>query len=135
MFLYFSLDNYDVDERLQKDISDYIGMRISKSRNIQTNITPSKLSRMTDENPQTRFQNHLVSSAKGSFLFVKLLLDLIEKGSVTIKSTSFNVLPETLSQIFLLEFNLRFPTTHSFKQVNQTKPNQTKLNQTKPNQT
>ncbi|XP_023349320.1 protein TANC2, partial [Eurytemora carolleeae] len=116
-FHHISLDNYDVDERLQKDISDYIGMRISKSRNIQTNITPSKLSRMTDENPQTRFQNHLVSSAKGSFLFVKLLLDLIEKGSVTIKSTSFNVLPETLSQIFLLEFNLRFPTTHSFKQV------------------
>ena len=43
---FFSLDNYDVDERLQKDLADYISVRINRSRAIQTNITPSKLSRL-----------------------------------------------------------------------------------------
>ena len=45
LFFFYSLDNYDVDERLQKDIGDYISLRIHRSRSIQTNITPSKLSR------------------------------------------------------------------------------------------
>jgi hypothetical protein len=31
----FSLENYDVDERLQKDIGDYIAARMARSRAIQ----------------------------------------------------------------------------------------------------
>merc|ERR1719474_434815 len=73
----------------------------------------------SDDNlgPWARFQAHLVGTAKGSFLFAQLILDLVEKGRVTIKSSSFQVLPQTLAQVFLLEFNLRFPTANSFAQV------------------
>merc|ERR1719319_441009 len=36
-----SLDNFDVDERVTKDISDYISLRLAKSRSIVTNTTPT----------------------------------------------------------------------------------------------
>ena len=45
----------------------------------------------SDENPQTRFQAHLVQLARGSFLFTRLILDLIQRASITIKSASFKV--------------------------------------------
>ncbi len=39
----FSLDKTDVDERLNKDLADYVMMRIMQSPIIQTNITPISL--------------------------------------------------------------------------------------------
>ena len=98
-------------------ISIYIFLsRINSSPQIQTNIVPSSLqlpsSRLfaTDSDqstpPAAKFQSHVLIAAKGSFLFAKLLLDVVEKGSIVIKS-SFKVLPQTLAQIFMLEFNLR----------------------------
>ena len=53
----------------------------------------------------------------GSFLFAKLTLDLIERGHLVVKSNSFKVLPVTLSQIFLLNFNLRYPTQSAFEKI------------------
>ena len=38
---HFSLDKTDVDERLNKDMSDFITMRIGRSPTIQNNITPT----------------------------------------------------------------------------------------------
>lgn len=83
-----------MDERLQKDLGDYISTRITRSPSIQTNITPSKLSRMSggEESPAARFQAHLVGAARGSFLYVQLVLDLVERGSLTVKSSSFKVM-------------------------------------------
>jgi hypothetical protein len=90
--------------------------RINNSPKIQTNIVPTSrqlpssrlFSSEADQQapPATRFHAHVLAAAKGSFLFVKLLLDLVEKGSIPIKS-SFKVLPQSLAQIFMLEFNLR----------------------------
>lgn len=49
---------------------------------------------------------------------MKLILNLIERGHLVIKSsTSFNVLPMSLEEIFRLEFNLRFPSYKSFERV------------------
>jgi hypothetical protein len=47
-----------------------------------------------------------------------MTLDLIERGHLVIKSaTSFNVLPLTVSEIFMLEFNLKFPSSKSFEKI------------------
>ena len=64
-----------------------------------------------------KFPKYLVTTAKGCFLFVKLILDLIERGHLVIKSSSFKILPQSLSEVFLLEFNLKFSTIQSFRKV------------------
>ena len=46
-----------------------------------------------------------------------MVLDLIERGHLVIKSSSFNVLPLSIAEIFLLEFNLKFPSLKSFQKV------------------
>jgi hypothetical protein len=58
-----------------------------------------------------------VGLARGSFLFVSLTLDLIERGHIVAKSASYKVLPQTLAEIFRLEFNLRFASCSAFRQV------------------
>ncbi len=106
-----------MDERLNKDMTDYLMSRISRSLTIQTNITPIMIKQ--DANPpETRFTQFMVQASKGCFLYTKMILDLIERGHLVIKSSSsFNVLPLTLSEIFLLEFNLKFPSSKAFEKV------------------
>ncbi|XP_059092196.1 protein TANC2-like isoform X3 [Tigriopus californicus] len=114
-FQRISLDKTDVDERLNKDMTDYISLRISRSASIQTNITP--ISAKLEGTPQERITLFLVQVAHGCFLYVKMVLELIERGHLVIKSSSFNVLPLSLSEIFLLEFNLKFSSLRSFEKV------------------
>ena len=111
-----SLDQWNVDKRLEADLSEFVSRRISRSQNIQRNITPQS-GRLQEENPQVKFQTYLVSIARGCFLFLKLTLDLIERGHLVIKSSSFNLLPVSLSEVFMLEFNLKFPSVASFQKV------------------
>ncbi|XP_043199546.1 protein TANC2-like isoform X2 [Amphibalanus amphitrite] len=104
----------DSDE-LQKDLSDYIAFRINNSPSITSSIqvTGAKV----EGSSQSRFIAHLTELSRGSFLFVKLTLDLIERGHLVMKSSSFKVLPVSLNEIFLLNFNLKFPTQRSYEQV------------------
>ncbi|XP_076632081.1 zinc-RING finger and ankyrin repeat domain-containing protein rolling pebbles isoform X1 [Colletes latitarsis] len=117
-----SLDRTSNDttgSNVSKDLSDYIGYRLAQSPAIQTNVTASvngKAESSCSAN-QTRFASHLLSLARGSFLFAKLTLDLIESGHLVAKSASYKVLPVSLAQIFQLHFNLRFPTATSFDKV------------------
>ncbi|XP_043488120.1 protein TANC2 isoform X2 [Polistes fuscatus] len=117
-----SLDKISNDvagNNVTKDLSDYIGYRLAQSPAIQTNVTASvngKTESSCSAN-QTRFASHLLSLARGSFLFAKLTLDLIESGHLVAKSASYKVLPVSLAQIFQLHFNLRFPTATSFDKV------------------
>ncbi|KAG7190367.1 hypothetical protein KM043_006477 [Ampulex compressa] len=104
---------------ITKDLSDYIGYRLGQSPAIQANVTASvngKAESSCGAN-QTRFASHLLALARGSFLFAKLTLDLIESGHLVAKSASYKVLPVSLAQIFQLHFNLRFPTATSFDKV------------------
>lgn len=76
-----------------KDLSDYIGYRLARSPAIQTNVTASvngKAESSCSAN-QTRFASHLLALARGSFLFAKLTLDLIESGHLVAKSASYKV--------------------------------------------
>lgn len=118
-FTKISLDNW-LQDAMQKDILDYIILRLNHSPSIQnniSNITSNGTLSTSREGSTGKFAQHLLSLSKGSFLFAKLTLDLIERGSLVIKSNSFKVLPVTLSQIFLLSFNLRYPTQSAFEKV------------------
>ncbi|XP_016909775.2 protein TANC2 isoform X4 [Apis cerana] len=111
--------NDNAASNVTRDLSDYIGYRLAQSPAIQTNVTASvngKAESSCSAN-QTRFASHLLALARGSFLFAKLTLDLIESGHLVAKSASYKVLPVSLAQIFQLHFNLRFPTATSFDKV------------------
>lgn len=85
--------NDTVGSSITKDLSDYIGYRIAQSPSIQTNISASvngKMESSCNAN-QTRFASHLLTLARGSFLFAKLTLDFIESGHLVAKSMSYNV--------------------------------------------
>ncbi|KAK3915593.1 Protein TANC2 [Frankliniella fusca] len=121
-FHIISLDKMNTNDNLQKDLQDYIIYRVGNSPGIQNNIGGSSGSTSGSGTPsgkteQSRFSQHLASLARGSFLFAKLTLDLIERGHIVVKSSSYKVLPVSLSEIFLLHFNLRFPTLRSFEKV------------------
>ncbi|XP_014205049.1 protein TANC2 [Copidosoma floridanum] len=106
--------------KVSKDVADYVGFRLAQSPAILANVTPATLNGKTESScatSQTRFASHLLSLANGSFLFAKLTLDLLESGHLVAKSTSYKVLPVSLAQIYLLHFNLRFPTATSFDKV------------------
>lgn len=116
-----------------KDIGDYITFRVGHSSSIQTNCNPpdtrttanhhngisssSAASSKDSAAGHLKFMQYLLSIAHGSFLFAKLSLDLIERGYLVIKSSSYNVLPVSLAEIYLLHFNLRFPTAAAYAKV------------------
>lgn len=106
-----SLDN-TTNENITKDILGYVTFRLQNSPSIQSNITTT-----SGKLEQHKFSQHLLNLSYGSFLYVKLILDLIERGHLVAKSSSYKVLPVTLAQIYLLHFNLRFPTVRSFEKV------------------
>uniref|UniRef100_A0A182W197 Uncharacterized protein n=1 Tax=Anopheles minimus TaxID=112268 RepID=A0A182W197_9DIPT len=110
-----SLDSWTTNELLQKDILEYITYRINQSQSIQHNVAGGK--EIVNTSAHFKFAQHLLALSKGSFLFAKLTLDLIERGNLVIKSSSFKVLPVSLAQIFLLNFNLRFPTTTAYDRI------------------
>ena len=40
-------------------------------------------------------------------MHVKMMLEFIERGQIVIKSDSFKLLPQTLSEMYQLAFNIR----------------------------
>uniref|UniRef100_A0A336KHD6 CSON010478 protein n=1 Tax=Culicoides sonorensis TaxID=179676 RepID=A0A336KHD6_CULSO len=113
-FSKISLDAWTSNDSLQKDMLDYISYRVNHSPSIQGNVgSATKDSSVA----QLKFTQHLLGLSRGSFLFGKLTLDLIERRNLVIKSTSYKVLPVSLAQIYLLSFNLRFPSTTAYDKV------------------
>ncbi|KAL1491596.1 hypothetical protein ABEB36_012169 [Hypothenemus hampei] len=117
-FTRISLDNFQSNENIQKDILGYINFRLQNSPSIQNNVTLSNNGKFESGSVfQHKFCQHLLSLSQGSFLFAKLTLDLLERGQLVAKSSGYKVLPVSLSQIYLLHFNLKFPTIRSFEKV------------------
>jgi len=110
------LDSTETDERLNKDLSDYIAHRLKTTQQLCSKLQKSS---KLNKNLSSKLTSHLLSRAKGCFLYVKLILDFIEKGSLVIKAGSFKVLPQNLSEIYHLAFNLKFSTSESFDQVSE----------------
>lgn len=93
----------------------YINYRINNSPEIRNNICMNGNMELAT---QVKFTAHVQTLSRGCFLYTKLLLDLIERGHLVLKSSSnFKILPVNLSEIFLLLFNLKFPTIRSFEKL------------------
>lgn len=93
LFENFSLDKFNSNENLQKDLLDYINFRLNNSPSIQSNVASvsGKLDGVGGSSSQYRFSQHLLSLSKGSFLFAKLTLDLLERGHLVVKSSGYKV--------------------------------------------
>nr|NVI77204.1 rolling pebbles [Cucujiformia] len=112
-----SLDS-NSNENIQKDMLNYVNFRVQNSPSIQNNIIASTSSKVESESVSLhKFSQHLLNLSQGSFLYTKLTLDLLERGHLVAKSSGYKVLPVNLAQIYLLHFNLRFPTMRSFEKV------------------
>nr|NVI77169.1 rolling pebbles [Cucujiformia] len=112
-----SLDS-NCNENIQKDMLNYINFRLQNSPSIQNNIIASTNGKLESESVSLhKFSQHLLNLSQGSFLYTKLTLDLLERGHLVAKSSGYKVLPVNLAQIYLLHFNLRFPTIRSFEKV------------------
>lgn len=96
-----SLDTNSGEATVDRDISDYIYSRcVSQS-------AFSLVHRAEEENFLDVFASHLVKKASGCFLYVKMMVEFIEGGQIVIKSDSFKLLPQTLSEMYQLAFNIR----------------------------
>ena len=87
---------------MDQDISDFI-----TSRQLQTQPAFSLVPRADRENFIAVFRAHLVRKASGCFLYVKMMMEFLERGQIVIKSDSFKLLPQSLSEMYQLAFNLR----------------------------
>nr|NVI77224.1 rolling pebbles [Cucujiformia] len=116
-FTRISLDS-ESNENIPKDMLNYINFRLQNSPSIQNNIIASTNGKVESESISLhKFSQHLLNLSHGSFLYSKLTLDLLERGHLVAKSSGYKVLPVNLAQIYLLHFNLRFPTVRSFEKV------------------
>lgn len=88
-----------------------------KSESVYSSGAPSSGSAHQPAAQIARFASHLSNLCRGNFLHAKMTLDLIRQGHLVTKSSSFKVLPVTLSEVFQLSFNLRFPTARAFERV------------------
>ncbi|KPJ10116.1 Protein TANC2 [Papilio machaon] len=107
----------DESDNVQKDLLKYFNARLQAAPIIETNIKCSTGKSESAHNSVMKFAQYILHLSQGSFLFLKLILDLLERSHIVVKSTNYKVVPISLAQIFLLQFNLRFPTVQSFEKV------------------
>ncbi|XP_043089816.1 protein TANC2 isoform X4 [Puntigrus tetrazona] len=109
-----SLDRLEESDAIDADLQGYILHRLHSSQEIQNNVA---LNGKLDNAAFGKLSAHLKSLSRGSYLYLKLTLDLIEKGYLVLKSSSFKVVPVNLAEVYLLQLNMRFPTQSSFERV------------------
>ncbi|GFN90321.1 protein tanc2-like [Plakobranchus ocellatus] len=118
------------NSHVAQDISDYVNYRLSTStalrnslaavnNNNSTNNSGSSSQNLKREERElhAKFSQHIQALAKGSFLYTKLVLDLMEQSQLVPKSSNFKLLPVTLAEVFLLRFNLKFSSVRAFERV------------------
>ena len=109
-----SLDHLVANNFIHRDIMDYINYRINNTCEIRCNIAPNG---RLDVSTQLKFCNHVQTLSRGCLLYCKLVLNLLERGNLVLKSSNYKILPVSLSEVFLLYFNMRFATLRSFEKL------------------
>ncbi|KAJ0058548.1 hypothetical protein NL108_016635, partial [Boleophthalmus pectinirostris] len=110
-----SLDLMEENSAIEQDLQGYLMQRIHSSAEIQSNVSLGN--GRLDNTALSKLISHLKSLSRGSYLYLKLTLDLIEGGYLVLKSSSFKVVPVSLAEVYLLQMNIRFPTQSSFQRV------------------
>uniref|UniRef100_A0A8B9HWH7 Tetratricopeptide repeat, ankyrin repeat and coiled-coil containing 2 n=1 Tax=Astyanax mexicanus TaxID=7994 RepID=A0A8B9HWH7_ASTMX len=109
-----SLDTMEENDAIDQDLQGYILHRIHSSAEIQNNIS---LNGKMDNTSFGKLSSHLKALSQGSYLYLKLTFDLIERGYLVLKSSSYKVVPVSLAEVYLLQCNMRFPTQSSFERA------------------
>ncbi|XP_071942974.1 protein TANC2-like isoform X2 [Antedon mediterranea] len=111
-----SLDkgNNPHSENVAKDIGQYIMHRVCNSDTIRSIVS---LNGQLDEESYLKFQEKMQQNSRGSFLYVKLTLDLFNKGVLQKSTPELNTLPVNISEVYLLMCNGHFPTLKVFEKV------------------
>uniref|UniRef100_A0A8C2QA02 Tetratricopeptide repeat, ankyrin repeat and coiled-coil containing 1 n=1 Tax=Cyprinus carpio TaxID=7962 RepID=A0A8C2QA02_CYPCA len=113
-FSKISLDEFPESKEIGTDLNAYIQHRINSSQNILNNIS---LNGKADPIIVGKVSSHLISRSQGSYLYLKLTLDLFEKGHLVIKSASYKVVPVSLSELYLLQCNMKFMSNSAFERA------------------
>lgn len=116
-------------DHVRQDVMEYATYRIYTSDQLRANMcvggssSASAASSAVDGGGsgggsfQTRVCEHLQALSRGSFLYCKLVLDLVERGQLVLKTANFKIVPVTLGEVFLLSMNLRFPGLRAFERA------------------
>uniref|UniRef100_A0A668AHD4 Tetratricopeptide repeat, ankyrin repeat and coiled-coil containing 1 n=1 Tax=Myripristis murdjan TaxID=586833 RepID=A0A668AHD4_9TELE len=111
-FSKISLDDFSENKEINNDLNAYIQYRINGSKDIMNNIS---LNGKADPIIVGKLSSHLISRSQGSYLYLKLTLDLFEKGHLVIKSASYKVVPVSLAELYQLQCNMKFITNSAFE--------------------
>uniref|UniRef100_A0A672KMM6 Tetratricopeptide repeat, ankyrin repeat and coiled-coil containing 1b n=1 Tax=Sinocyclocheilus grahami TaxID=75366 RepID=A0A672KMM6_SINGR len=113
-FPIISMDDFHDNKDITSDLTSYIQHRIDHSPDILSNIA---INGKADPANISKLSAHLVARSQGSYLYLKLTLGLFEKGHLVIKSSSYKVIPVSLSELYLLQCNMKFPSASAFERV------------------
>ncbi|XP_021121598.1 protein TANC1 isoform X2 [Heterocephalus glaber] len=113
-FIKLSLDDFPDNKDIHSDLHAYVQHRIQSSQDILSNIS---LNGKADAALIGKVSSHLVLRSLGSYLYLKLTLDLFERGHLVIKSASYKVVPVSLSELYLLQCNMKFMTQSAFERA------------------
>ncbi|XP_039674923.1 protein TANC1 isoform X6 [Perca fluviatilis] len=111
-FSKISLDDFSNNIEISNDLNAYIQYRINGSKDIMNNIS---LNGKADPITVGKLSSHLISRSQGSYLYLKLTLDLFERGHLVIKSASYKVVPVSLAELYQLQCNMKFMTNSAFE--------------------
>ncbi|XP_041857256.1 protein TANC1 [Melanotaenia boesemani] len=111
-FAKISLDDCTDNSEITSDLNAYIQYRINGSKDIMNNIS---LNGKADPVTVSKLSSHLISRSQGSYLYLKLTLDLFERGHLVIKSASYKVVPISLAELYQLQCNMKFMTNSAFE--------------------
>ncbi|XP_028991606.1 protein TANC1 isoform X2 [Betta splendens] len=111
-FSKISLDDISDNKEISNDLNAYIQYRINGSKDIMNNIS---LNGKADPVTVGKLSSHLISRSQGSYLYLKLTLDLFERGHLVIKSSSYKVVPVSLAELYQLQCNMKFMTNSAFE--------------------
>ncbi|XP_037704442.1 protein TANC1 isoform X3 [Choloepus didactylus] len=113
-FIKLSLDDFPDNKDIHSDLHAYVQHRVHSSPDILSNIS---LNGKADAALIGKVSSHLVLRSLGSYLYLKLTLDLFQKGHLVIKSASYKVVPVSLSELYLLQCNMKFITQSAFERA------------------
>ncbi|XP_023586184.1 protein TANC1 [Trichechus manatus latirostris] len=113
-FIKLSLDDFPDNKDIHSDLHAYVQHRVHSSQDILSNIS---LNGKADAALIGKVSSHLVLRSLGSYLYLKLTLDLFQRGHLVIKSASYKVVPVSLSELYLLQCNMKFMTQSSFERA------------------
>ncbi|KAI1898267.1 hypothetical protein AGOR_G00070570 [Albula goreensis] len=113
-FSKISLDDFPDNQEIDNDLNAYIQHRVNSSKEIASSILPDG---KADAAAVGKLSSHLIAHSQGSYLYLKLTLDLFEGGHLAIKSTSYEALPVSLAELYQLQCSMRFATGSAFERA------------------